>query len=175
MDATLAVLLATQLLTAAPRLPSPTEVGRAQDVVYTDAYFKRLAIHRTASYAILPLFALQYAAGTQLYEKGDQAPEWAKVGHRIGATGVLVLFGTNVATGVPNLIAGRRDPNERARRFFHATMMLTASAGFAATGILSERAETSPDDRDLHRTVALTSVVIATVGYLSMLDLFRPD
>ena len=184
MDISLTVLIAAQLITLAPAspaaqplsmLPTPTEVARAQDVIYSDAYLKRLAVHRTASVAMLPLFALQVAAGTQLYVKGSAAPQWAKVGHRIGATGVAALFVTNVVTGVPNLVAGRRDPDGGGRRFFHAAMMLTASAGFTATGLLAERAESSPDDRDLHRTVALTSVAIATIGYLSMLDVFRPD
>jgi hypothetical protein len=176
MDFALTALIATQLLTLQPAVPSPIEVGRGQEpsFIYSDAYFKRLAVHRAASYAILPLFALQVAAGTQLYEHGPDAPGWAKVGHRIGATGVMALFVTNVATGVPNLIEGRKDPNDRGRRFFHATMMLTAAAGFTATGVLSERAESSPDDRDLHRAVALTSVTIATIGYLSMLEIFRP-
>lgn len=176
MDLALTALLAAQLLALPPTVPSPIEIGRAQEpsFIYSDAYFKRLAIHRAASYAILPLFALQYAAGSQLYEHGPDAPEWAKVGHRVGATGVLALFVTQVATGVPNLIEGRKDPNGRGRRFFHATMMLTASAGFVATGILSERAESSEDDRELHRAVALTSVTIATIGYLSMLEIFRP-
>jgi hypothetical protein len=113
-------------------------------------------------------------AGMQLYDEGTDAPEWARVGHRVGATGVAALFATNLITGIPNIIEGRKDPSDRRRRFFHATMMLTAAAGFTATGILSERAETSPDDRDLHRAVALTSVTIATIGYLSMLDAFRP-
>ena len=204
MDFALVALMASQLLVNTPAewragpaagVPSPIVVGRAvvwptgtpveaaaiapdsqggASFVYSEAYFKRLAIHRAASYAILPLFALQLVAGMQLYDEGPDAPAWAKVGHRVGATGVAALFVTNVATGVPNLIEGRKDPQDRARRFFHATMMLTAAAGFTATGILSERAETSPDDRDLHRTVALTSVTIATIGYLSMLDAFRP-
>jgi hypothetical protein len=54
-------------------------------------------------------------------------------------------------------------------------MMLLASAGFLATGLLSESAESSPDDRDLHRNVAIASVGVATIGYFSMLDFFRRD
>lgn len=165
----------------AMRVPPPALVAElarpraVQDVTYSDAYWKRLAVHRTASYAMLPLFALQYLAGRQLYEKSTEAPEWAKVGHRVGATGIALLFATNVITGVPNLIEGRKDPDDRGRRFFHASMMLLASSGFVATGILSERAESSPDDRDLHRNVALASVSLATIGYLAMTDLFRRD
>lgn len=135
MDISLTALIAAQPLTFAPAspvplpiptVPTPAEVARPQDVVFSDAYFKRPAVHRAASVAILPLFALQVAAGTQLYANGSDAPQWAKVGHRVGATGVAALFVTNVVTGIP-------------------------------------------------REVALTSVAIATIGYLSMLDVFRPD
>jgi hypothetical protein len=182
----IAVYTATALVGGgAPMAPAPipppalvAELGRAratQGVTYSDAYWKRLTVHRTASYAMLPLFALQYLAGSQLYEKNTAAPKWARLGHRVGATGVALLFATNVATGVPNLIEGRKDPNDRGRRFFHVSMMLLASGGFLATGILSERAESSPDDRELHRTVALASVSVATIGYLAMTDLFRRD
>ena len=160
--------------TAAPRVPTPAEVA-TQEVTYTPNYYKRLDVHRFASYALLPLAALQVAAGMQLYEHGSDAPDWAKVGHRIGATGIAVLFVTNVATGVPNLIAGRKDPNDRVRRFTHATLMLAATVGFTATGLLSERAEGSEDDREMHRAVALTSVALATVGYATMLDIFRRE
>ena len=156
-----------------PHVPHPSEVARRPDVVYTDAYYRRLDIHRKASYLILPMFALQLAAGTQLIEKSIDAPTWAKVGHRIGATGVAALFATNLVTGVPNLVVAWKDPNDRRRRMLHTTLMLAASAGFTATGILAERAEGDPDARELHRTVAYTSMGLAAVAYLSMLDLFR--
>lgn len=142
---------------------------------YSAAYYRRLGIHRAASYAMLPLFAFQVAAGMQLYDKSFEAPAWARTGHRIAATGVAALFVVNTATGIPNILEARRDPDGRRRKIFHALMMLSADAGFVATGILADRAETSPDDRDLHRAVALTSMGIATVGYLSMLDIFRRD
>lgn len=140
-----------------------------------DAYYRRLDIHRAASYALLPLFALQYFAGDQLYQKSSDAPDWAKVGHRVGATGIAALFTVNVATGVPNIIAARKEPRGRGRRTLHGSLMLLATAGFVATGILSERAEGSPEDRDLHRSVALSSMGVATVGFLTMTDLFRRD
>lgn len=156
---------------AAVRSPAPTAAGTQPD----DAYYRRLDIHRFASYALLPLFALQYFAGDQLYRKNDGAPDWAKVGHRIGATGIAALFTVNVLTGVPNLIAIRKEPRDRGRRTLHASLMLLASAGFVATGLLAEEAESSPDDRRLHRTVALSSMGAATIGYLTMTDLFRRD
>lgn len=142
---------------------------------YSPAYYKRLDVHRIGSYAMLPLFAFQYLAGSQLYDKSSDAPGWAKTGHGIAATGVAALFAVNTVTGIMNLYEGRKDPDDRKRKVFHAVMMLAADAGFAATGILADRAESSPDDRDLHRAVALTSVGVATIGYLSMLDIFRRD
>ncbi len=142
---------------------------------HSSAYYKRLGVHRAGSYAMLPLFAFQYVAGSQLYDKSFDAPGWAKTGHRVAATGVAALFAVNTVTGLMNLYEGRKDPEDRKRKIFHAVMMLAADAGFAATGILAERAESSPDDRDLHRAVALTSVGVATIGYLSMLDIFRRD
>jgi hypothetical protein len=53
--------------------------------------------------------------------------------------------------------------------------MLAADAGFTATGILAERAERSADDRRLHRTISLTSIATATIGYLTMLPPLRRD
>lgn len=177
--------LALMFSATAPALPRPADVARVASVevralvssqpTYTAAYYRRLAIHRGASYALVPLFVVQYIAGQRLYANSNEAPVWAKVGHRIGATGVAAMFATNLVTGVPNLIAGRTDPRDRGRRIFHATMMLAASAGFTATGLLSERAESSPEDRDLHRNVALASVAVSTIGYVSMLDWFRRE
>lgn len=173
------VLTARFPAVAAPALPITSLPAAAvpRDTVfeYSAAYYRRLDIHRAGSYAMLPLFAFQYIAGSQLYDKSFEAPGWAKTGHRVAATGVAVLFGVNTVTGLLNLYEGRKDPEERGRKVFHALMMLAADAGFAATGILAERAESSGDDRDLHRTVALTSVGVATIGYLSMLDVFRRD
>lgn len=159
---------------SAPRIPHPSEVAkRTQSVDYSARYYRRLDIHRKASTLIIPLFALQMVAGSQLWDKSTDAPQWAKVGHRIGATGVAALFVGNLVTGVPNLIVGYKDPKDRGRRLFHASLMLAASAGFTATGLLAERAEGNPDARTLHRTVAYSSMGVATVAYLSMLDLFR--
>lgn len=161
------------LLSSAAASVASTAETTADDVTYSPAYYRRLEIHRRASYLMLPLFAFQFAAGLQIYEHSDQAPLWARAGHRVGATGIAALFATNVVTGVPNLVAGLKDPRDRPRRVFHASMMLLASAGFTATGLLAERAEGNPDDRDLHRALGFTSLGVATVGYLTMLDVFR--
>jgi hypothetical protein len=51
--------------------------------------------------------------------------------------------------------------------------MLAADAGFLATGLMApdseERYQTSSDRGSTHRAVAITSMGIATAGYLMML------
>jgi hypothetical protein len=148
---------------------------RAAPVEYSDWYERRLTIHKRASYAMLPLFAFQYAAGRELYDNSSDAPGWAKSGHRIAATGVAALFTVNSVTGVWNLWEGRKDPEGRKWRTAHAVLMLLGDAGFTATGVLAERAERSPDDRSLHKNIALTSVAVSTLGYLMMLPPLRRE
>jgi hypothetical protein len=80
-------------------------------------------------------------------------------------------------TGVWNLWEARKDPNGRKRRVLHGILMLAADAGFAATAAVApgddeeERGArySFADARSRHRTVALTSIGIGTVGYLVML------
>lgn len=163
---------------ATPRIPSPLELARAgrQDDEPSDWYYRRLKIHRISSYAMLPLFALQYAAGAELYENGGEGADWAEDWHGVGAATIAGLFAVNVVTGVPNLIEIWNEPRDRKRRLFHASAMLIAAAGFTATGIIADEAEDGDSSgRQLHRTVALSSMGVATIGYLSMLDLFRKD
>jgi hypothetical protein len=138
-------------------------------IEYSEWYGRRLTIHRWASYSTLPLFAFQFLAGRELYEKSSDAPAWARKGHGVAATGVAALFVVNTVTGVWNLWDARKDPEDRTRRTAHGLLMLAADAGFTATGMLAESAERSPEDRRLHRRVALTSMGVATVSYLIML------
>lgn len=159
----------------APRIPSPLELGRIRQQDPSDAYYLRLKIHRWSSYAMLPLFAFQYAAGAELFDKGEDAADWAEEFHGVGAAAIASVFAVNVVTGVPNLIEIWNEPRDRKRRLFHATTMIVAAAGFTATGILADEAENSPSGRRLHRNVALGSMGLATVSYLSMLDLFRRE
>lgn len=163
---------------AAPRIPTPLELARtakAQDDEPSDWYYRRLKVHRVTSYAMLPLFALQYAAGAELFDKGEEAADWAQDWHGVGAAAIAGVFAVNVATGVPNLIEIWNEPRDRKRRLFHASAMLVAAAGFTATGIIADEAEDGPSGRRLHRNVAISSMGVATIGYLSMLDLFRED
>ena len=148
---------------------------RAKAVEYSDWYTRRLTIHRWASWTMLPVFAAQYAAGTQLMQKGSDAPSWARNGHRALATATAGLFGINTVTGGWNLWEGRADPAGRKWRIAHSVLMLAADAGFTATGLLAEEAEGSGDRRRLHRTVAETSMGVAMVGWLMMLPPFRRE
>jgi Na+/H+ antiporter NhaA len=161
---------------ALSRVPTaPSDTVQAPAVEYSDWYGRRLTIHRWASYATLPLFAFQYAAGDQLYRKSVDAPEWAKRWHGPAATGIAVLFGVNTVTGVWNLWEARKDPEGRKWRTAHAVLMLAADAGFTATGMVAERAERSESARRQHRTIALSSMAVATVSYLMMLPPLRRD
>lgn len=148
----------------------PVTRGR---VDYSEWYYRRLDIHRWGSYAMLPLFIAQYAAGTQLEKGGED--NWAEDVHPLLAGGVAVLFASNTVTGVWNLWEGRQDPNDRKRRFLHAGLMLLADAGFVATGILADQAEDNGSGAGTHKTVAIASMSVATLSWAIMLDAFRPD
>lgn len=150
----------------ASRLPAPMP----QPVRYSAWYYRRLDIHRWGSYAMLPLFAAQYWAGSQLVQETEN--DWAEDAHPVLALGVASLFASNSVTGIWNLWEGRHDPRDRKRRIAHATLMLLADAGFVATGILADEAEDGAHG-GAHRTMALTSMGVATVGWLLMLDALR--
>ncbi|HET7462154.1 MAG TPA: hypothetical protein VFJ82_12935 [Longimicrobium sp.] len=173
--ATLAPLslgLADQAQAAPAAVPADTTPARPRSFEYSDAYGTRLAIHRVASYAMIPLFAAQYAAGDQLMRKGSDAPQWARSSHGALAAGVAALFTVNTVTGGWNLVEARHDPEGRTRRTLHGVLMLAADAGFTATGLLANRAENDAGARNLHRTVALGSMGTALLSYAMMLPIF---
>ena len=152
---------------AADTIPRPA-------VEYSEWYGRRLAVHRAASYTMIPLFAAQFAAGSRLYgNPALPADDWARRAHRPLAYAVAGLFTLNTVTGVWNLWEARRDPEDRGRRTAHALLMLAADAGFAATGVLGERAATRGGSRTVHRNVALGSMATALTGYAVMLPQLR--
>lgn len=182
-----AILLGVCLqITAAPpaallRIPSPVEVeasavprGQPQTVEYSDLYYRRLDIHRWASYAMLPLFVAQYVAGSELAKGGERA-DWAEDLHPTLALGVGALFTVNTVTGAWNLWDGRNDPEGRKWRTTHAVLMMLADAGFVATAILADEAEDNGSGVGAHRTMAITSFAVSTASWMMMLDVFRPD
>ena len=133
---------------------------------YSDGYYKRLKVHRVASFATLPLFITQFVLGQKLYS-GDYG-DGTKDAHTAVAIGTATLFGVNTVTGVMNLWEARKDPNKSTKKKVHGILMLAADAGFVATGFLAPDDE-GGGDRSAHRAVALTSMGIATVAYLIML------
>ncbi len=142
---------------------------RARAVTYSDGYYKRVAIHKALSWAMLPLFAASYLSGDQLLDKGSDAPDWAETVHPIAATGSAVLFGANAVTGTWNLWEGRKDPNGRTRRVLHSVLFLAASGGFAYAGSIADDAEENGAIRERHRNVAIASMSASTASWLLML------
>lgn len=164
------LLLAAQVAVAVPSdTPPPAPAQRVRAVEVSEWYGRRLTLHRRLSYTVIPLFAFQYAAGQQIWEKGDAAPTWARRGHRIGAATIGGVFVVNTVTGVWNLWDSRHVEDGRTRRYLHAVSMLVADAGFTWAGAkLSEEAERSLAKRRLHRSVALSSMALSVTSGLFM-------
>ncbi len=156
-------------LGSGPESWQDTTKRRATAVEYSDGYYTRLKIHKILSWTMLPLFALQYASGTQVMEYGDAAPSWAKDIHGPTATALAAVFAVNTVTGAWNLWDSRKDPAGRTRRYIHSALMFIADAGFVYTGVLSSQAESSYDARQQHQNVAIASMSVATASWLMML------
>lgn len=152
-----------------PAIVSPADTGRPRAIEYSNAYGVRLTIHRYASYTMLPLFVAEYFAGRDLFNNNTQASSFARNWHRPLATAISGLFVVNTVTGVWNLWDSRHDPAGRTRRVLHSLLMLTADAGFTATGIVASGAHDSASRRNLHRTLAISSMSVALAGDLLML------
>ena len=152
--------------------PAPADTGgRPRAIEYSDAYGTRLAIHRYASYAELPLFAAEFALGQRILNgerTGDFAGSGTRSAHAAVAGGLGVLFAVNTVTGVWNMIEARHDPAGRTRRNLHALGMLLADAGFLYTASLAENARESVDGANRHRNAAIASISVATASTLMM-------
>lgn len=152
-----------------PAITSTADTGRPRAIEYSNAYGVRLTIHRYASYTMLPLFVAEYVAGRDLFNNNTEASSFARNWHRPLATAISGLFVVNTVTGVWNLWDSRHDPAGRTRRVLHSLLMLTADAGFTATGIVASGAHDSASRRNLHRTLAISSMSVALAGDLLML------
>jgi hypothetical protein len=159
----LPISLQLQPDTTAPR-------KRRKSIQVSDWYERRLRIHRYLAYTTIPLYAFQAIAGNQLFQESSGAPEWAKTGHRVGATALAAVFTVNTVTGLWNLWDSRSAPQGRTRRTIHAILMLASDAGFTYTGIkLSNEAENSLEKRKQHRNLAYASMGVAIAGSGMML------
>jgi hypothetical protein len=169
--------LAFQLAVAAPTpvVNDPrqdTTRRRPRAVEVSEWYGRRLTIHRRLSYAILPVFATQYIAGTQLYNAQRDAilpPSWARPVHKAGAFTVAGIFGVNTVTGVWNLWDSRHTAEHRWLRYSHALVMMGSEAAFTYTGVkLSQDAKHDFRKRDEHRRVALYAIGATTLSGVVM-------
>ena len=162
--------LAPSFADSAETTPADTGERRPRAVEYSDAYYTRLTIHRYGSYAMLPLFAVEYALGQRILN-GQQTGDFASSGtidaHRVVAGTIGVLFAVNTVTGVWNLIEARKDPVGRTRRNLHALGMLLADAGFLYTASLAGDAHEG-ENVTSHRNAAIASIGVATVSGVMM-------
>jgi len=161
-------------------LQTPPAVSLQQPAVhsvavdYGHAYDVRAKIHKYASYSMLPMFGAQIVVGQKLrneLDSGEDTHGGLKTAHTALATGIVGLFAVNSVTGVWNLVQSRNDPNQRGLRLAHSLMMLGADAGFVATAMITpnEHEHGGPFSNGPHRTIALTSMGVATASYLIML------
>jgi hypothetical protein len=154
--------------------PDPETVAqdaRPKAIEYSDAYETRAKIHKYASYATLPLFATELALGQTIYNDPNARSSTAKGAHIAVGTAITGLFAVNSVTGIWNMWESRNDPAHRKLKLVHGILMLGADAGFVATFATgpNDRASTFPDQKQQHRTIALTSIGLATGSYLLML------
>lgn len=143
---------------------------RRRSVEYSEWYGRRVAIHKTLSWAMLPLFAVSYFTGERLARDGRSAsPAAVRTLHPYAAGGAAAVFGVNTVTGLWNLWAARKDPEGRTRRIVHSALFIVADAGFTYAGSIGREGRENGEIRDRHRTIALSSMGVSTVGWLIML------
>jgi hypothetical protein len=145
-------------------LPAPHYYSRAYDV--------RAKIHKYASFATLPLVGGEFAVGQSLF---DSPGGGKKSAHVALGTAIGGLFAVNSVTGVWNLVEARKDPNRGHLPLIHSLLALGADAGFVATAAITpggddhDGGSSSAANRGTHRTMAFTSMGLATASYLIML------
>jgi hypothetical protein len=182
MNAFILALGSLQLASAEPRLALQLEPvdsvpasvvmtdsvhRRPRAIEYSDAYYKRLTIHRIGSYTMLPLFAGEYVLGQRLLT-GTYPPHWMKPAHATVAGGLGVLFTVNTVTGAWNLWDSRHDDAGRTRRYLHTGLMLASDAGFAWAGAIGGESNNSLRAAHRHRNVAIGSMALSTAGTAMM-------
>lgn len=146
---------------------------RRRAVEHSDWYYRRLTIHKLASYATLPLFVGEYVVGDKLY-KGEGTSTTRSL-HGALAGGIGVLFGVNTLTGVWNLWDSRDESQGRTRRVTHAVLMMVSDAGFLATAAMAPEGvegggfeNEDSSNRSRHRAVAVGSMGVSLASYLMM-------
>ena len=139
-------------------------------IEYSDGYYTRAKIHKYASFATLPLFATEYWLGQSMYN--GTVTDSKKTAHGIVGAGIVSLFAVNTVTGVWNMWESRKDPANHKLKLLHGVLMMAADVGFVASTTSApgnKRNLNFLNDEQRHRTIALTSIGIATGSYLLML------
>ena len=159
-----------------PSLDQATEkaaqTARPTAIEYSDAFETRAKIHRYASWATLPVFATELALGQSVYNDANPRTSSARGAHIAVGTAITGLFAVNTVTGVWNMWESRNDPSHHKLKLIHGILMLGADAGFVATfasGPGGRVSSTLDAQKQTHRTIALTSIGLATGSYLMML------
>ena len=176
-------------------LPNVSQQGddeqpvHAAAIEYSDSYQLRAKIHKYASFATLPLFAVQLALGESLYNPTPTTTTTAtgttttyasggsKAGaHAVVGAGIVGLFAVNTVTGAWNLFGeGWSNKEGRPRRIAHGLLMMAADVGFLATSASGpstggrQGSLNFTTNEATHRDLAFGSMGVATVGYLLML------
>jgi hypothetical protein len=149
---------------------SPTP--RPAAIEYSDGYYTRAKIHKYASFATLPLFATELALGQSIYNDPNARRSASRNAHIAVGTAITGLFAVNSVTGVWNMWESRNDPIHHKLKLIHGILMLGADAGFVATfasGPGGRNSSTLDAQKQTHRSIALTSIGLATGSYLLML------
>jgi hypothetical protein len=166
--------LAADLITADATTEPDADTQGQRPVAFetSEAYQTRAKIHKYTSFATLPLVGTELLVGESLYNSNSNS---AKGAHIAIGTGIVGLFAVNTVTGVWNLWESRTNPAGRTKRLVHGLLMIASDAGFAATAMTGPGnsrntvSSTFDDRKALHRTIAITSISLATAGYLFML------
>ena len=146
----------------------------AAAVEHSDAYETRKKIHKIASFATLPLFAVEVALGQSLFNNTNNSNSMRSAHAAVGAS-IMGLFAVNTVTGAWNMFGeDRRDPKGRTLRLVHGLLMMAADVGFVATSMSGpnsrgRNAATFATNEVTHRNLAIASFSAGTVGYLLML------
>jgi hypothetical protein len=156
---------------AAQLAVTPQQPVQPAPTYYDHAYDVRAKIHKYASFATLPLVGAEFVVGQSLF---NSPSDWKKSTHLALGTAIGGLFAVNSVTGVWNLVEARKDPNRGHLPLIHSLLALSADAGFVATAAITPGGHqdggfSNPADRGPHRTVAFTSMGLATASYLIML------
>jgi len=147
-------------------------VARPVAIEYSDAYYARAKIHKYASFATLPLFATELALGQSVYNDPNARASASRNAHIVVGTAITGLFAVNTVTGVWNMWESRNEPSHHKLKLIHGILMLGADAGFVATfasGPGGRVSSTLDAQKQTHRSIAFTSIGLATGSYLMML------